>query len=85
MSDKSLLGVFASHALRDHYGLLALAGGRPRVFMGRDAARRLEAAGLFWPEPPVIGKTQPLELRVPVTPGPFRVTPYLVDHSAYDA
>jgi len=45
----------------------------------------LEAASLFWPEPPDIGETEPLEHRLPVTLGPFRVTPYLVDHSAYDA
>jgi len=50
--DESLLGVFVSHAHRDHYGLLALADGRPRVFMGRDAARMLEVASLFWPQPP---------------------------------
>jgi len=82
--DESLLAVFVSHAHRDHYGLLPFAGARPRVFMGRDAARMLEAASLFWPEPAGIGETEPLEHRVPVTRGPFRVTPYLVDHSAYD-
>jgi len=83
--DASLLGVFVSHAHRDHYGLLPFAGGRPRVFVGRHASRMLEAASLFWPEPPDIGETEPLEHRLPVTLGPFRVTPYLVDHSAYDA
>jgi len=84
-ADESLLGVFVSHAHRDHYGLLACAGAHPRVFMGRDAARMLEAASLFWPGASGVGDTEPLEHRVPVTLGPFRVTPYLVDHSAYDA
>lgn len=83
--DESLLGVFLSHAHRDHYGLLPYAEARPRAFMGRDGARVLEAASLFWPEGAALGETEPLEHRVPIELGPFRVTPYLVDHSAYDA
>ena len=85
LPDESLLGVFVSHAHPDHYGLLPYADARPRVFMGRDASRMQEAASLFWPGASALGKTEPLEHRVPINLGPFRVTPYLVDHSAYDA
>jgi ribonuclease J len=83
--DASLLAVFVSHAHQDHFGLLRFAGARPRVFMGKDAARMLEAASLFWPGAGGIGETEPLNDGQPVEIGPFKVTPYLVDHSAYDA
>jgi len=83
--DESLLAVFISHAHRDHYGLLACAKARPRVFIGEAAARMLEAASLFWPETAGLGETEPLHDREPIRVGPFTVTPYLVDHSAYDA
>lgn len=45
--DESLLAVFVSHAHQDHYGLLRYAEARPRVFIGEDAARMLQAASLF--------------------------------------
>jgi ribonuclease J len=84
-ADESLLAVFISHAHRDHYGLLAFAQARPQVFIGEAAARMLEAASLFWPGAVGLGETEPLHDREPIEIGPFRVTPYLVDHSAYDA
>ena len=83
--DESLLAVFISHAHQDHYGLLRYAEARPRVFIAEDAARMLEAASLFWPGAVGLGETEPLYDREPIEIGPFRVTPYLVDHSAYDA
>jgi len=83
--DESLLGVFISHAHQDHFGLLVYAAARPRVFIGEAAARMLRAAGLFWPGAKGLGESEPLRDREAIEIGPFRVTPYLVDHSAYDA
>ncbi len=83
--DDTLLAVFISHPHRDHYGLLPLSGARPRVFMGESARRVLEAASLFWPGAAGLGPAEPLHHKTPIDLGPFRVTPYAVDHSAYDA
>jgi ribonuclease J len=84
-TDESLLGVFVSHPHQDHFGLLPYAAAHPRVFMGADAARILEAASLFWPGAAGLPETEALVHKTPINLGPFCITPYLVDHSAYDA
>jgi ribonuclease J len=85
-SDPSLLGILISHPHLDHYGLLAHVSRAVKIGLGPWARRVLRAASHFvpgdWPLPAAgwdycSGKTFEV--------GPFRVTPYLVDHSAYDA
>ena len=85
-SDPSLLGILVSHPHLDHFGLLAYADPQIPVGMGAAARRILKAAAPFLPG------IQPLESsgwsfrsEAPFGVGPFRITPYLVDHSAYDA
>lgn len=83
--DPSLLGVVITHGHPDHYGLVA--GMLPSVpfFIGEAAAEILRQATFFGaaselPTPAgYLRDQQPFEL------GPFRITPLLVDHSAYDA
>ncbi|MEA3642569.1 MAG: PcfJ domain-containing protein [Lamprobacter sp.] len=84
--DTSVLGVFISHPHLDHFGLLpALAPSIP-VGMGPAARRIVTAAAAFSGPPwtrPAAGWDYRSGQRIDV--GPFRVTPFLVDHSAYDA
>lgn len=78
-------GVVLSHPHLDHYGLAAqLAEGVP-VYLGEEAARVLTAASFFSPvsRSPVL--TDYLRDRTPLHLGPFTVTPFLSDHSAFDA
>jgi ribonuclease J len=83
--DDSLLGVFISHPHQDHYGLAhKLPAGTP-ILIGPAARRILEAASLFVPGGITFDKTIDLQDRHPITLGPFKLTPFLVDHSAYDA
>lgn len=83
--DPRMHGVVLSHPHLDHYGLAGqLAAGVP-IYLGEEAARVLEAASFFSPVsgcPPLAGH---LYHRVPLELGPFTVTPYLADHSAFDA
>ena len=83
--DPRMHGVVLSHPHLDHYGLAGqLAAGVP-VYLGEEAARVLEVASFFSPVsgcPPLAGH---LHHRVPLELGPFMVTPYLADHSAFDA
>ena len=77
-------GILISHPHQDHYGLL---GETPRdwsVFCG-EATRRLIklTSGIF-------GKPIDRDFRLwksglPFEVGPFRITPHLTDHSAFDA
>ena len=81
-----LRGIVISHPHIDHYGLLHhLSGGATPVVMGSAARRIVQAAAPFTGQPlpsldgPNLEPGKTLEL------GAFRITPYLVDHSAYDA
>lgn len=84
--DPSLLGVMVSHSHPDHFGLLAHIAPSIPVGMGAAARRILAAAAQFiggdW-QPPAGGWD--FTPGKPVVAGPFTVTPFQVDHSAYDA
>lgn len=80
-----LLGVVISHPHLDHYGLLHhLPAGIP-VLMGESARKIIRAAAPFTNQdmPKLEGQT--LEHRKVIELGSFKITPYLVDHSAFDA
>ena len=84
--DTSLLAIIISHPHLDHFGLLAHVSAAVPVFMGVDARRILTAAAPFLPGNwPVPAKGGDFKDRVPVAIGAFTITPFLVDHSAYDA
>lgn len=84
-TDRSLLGVVISHAHPDHYGLAGLLPTAVPLFMGAATSRILRESQFFTP----MGlDKEPAELlvdRQPLVVGPFTFTPFLVDHSAFDA
>lgn len=83
--DPTLHGVLLSHPHVDHYGLAGSLHGDVPIYLGREASAVLDAASFFSPvsKPPTVAATY--EDHVPMSVGPFTVTPYLADHSAYDA
>jgi ribonuclease J len=84
--DPSLLGILISHPHQDHFGLLSLISPDVKIGMGAAARRILTAAAPFIRDrlpPPAFGWA--FEHEQPLQIGPFTVTPYLVDHSAYDS
>jgi len=83
--DPTLVGVIISHPHLDHYGLFAAIPSRPPVFIGREAAAVLKAAAFFSPITHGVDPSGFLEHRKSFTLGPFTVTPFLNDHSAFDA
>ena len=83
--DSSLLGVMISHAHQDHYGLAAHIRPEVPVWIGEAGHNILKAASVWVPNGHAFSDPQFLADRTPVEIGPFRVTPYLVDHSAFDA
>lgn len=80
-----LRAIIISHPHIDHYGLLHHLSGKTPVAMGSAARRIVQAAVPFTgqPLPPLDGPE--LAHGKPIEIGAFRITPYLVDHSAYDA
>jgi ribonuclease J len=83
--DANLLGVVLSHPHQDHYGLMRLLPHSTPLFMGAAAERIIAAASMFIRGGVPLRAAGHLSDGVPFDVGPFRVTPYLVDHSAYDA
>jgi len=80
-----LKGVLVSHAHQDHYGLVGRLPLDVPALCGPIAARVMELAGALWG-----GGESPRDWStfVPYEPfdlPPFKVTPYLVDHSVIDA
>ena len=83
--DPSLLGIVLSHGHRDHWGLIPKARRDLPLFMGAATERILGAAAPFVPNSTAITAAGHLLDRQRRSIGPFTITPYLVDHSAFDA
>jgi len=85
-SDDSLLAIIISHPHLDHFGLLAHISRKIPVIMGVNARRILENVTPFlrgnWPVP---SSGQDLKSEIPIKLGPFKITPFLIDHSGFDA
>ena len=83
--DESLLGVLISHLHMDHYGLAHKIREDLPVWIGEGAYNIMQAARPYVPNgftfecPKFLNHGQHVDI------GPFRITPYLVDHSAFDA
>ena len=84
--DDSLLAILISHPHLDHFGLLAHISPRIPVIMGKDARRILTQASPFLPcNWPIPANGLNLVSEIPLEVGPFTITPFLIDHSGYDA
>lgn len=84
VASDSLCGIVISHPHLDHYGLLPWMPSVP-VVMGATARRILVAATPFMRQTSLNLSGPNLIDRQPIQMGPFCITPFLVDHSAYDA
>lgn len=83
--DGSLLGIVVSHLHGDHCGLVPHAAPEVPLAMGPIAARILREAEFFTDRAPLPAPRWSLVDRQPFEVGPFRITPYQVEHSALDA
>ena len=83
--DDSLLGVVISHPHRDHCGLARHIRPGVPVYIGEGAANLVKAASAYVPDGQAFENPRFIAHRKPLDIGPFRITPYLVDHSAFDA
>lgn len=83
--DDSLLAVVLSHPHQDHYGLSRYLLPEIQMIVGAAAERILKASALFTPTGAVFKHVLHLAHGKRLDIGPFAITPYLNDHSAYDA
>jgi len=82
--DKSLVGVVISHPHADHYGLASRLPAETPFLVGEAAENILAAADVFT-RGLKLANTTHLRDSQPIERGPFTVTPFLIDHSAYDS
>lgn len=83
--DPGFLGVVLSHPHLDHYGLLPLVRSDLPVWLGAKAKQLMEVAAPFTPGATIPQAIHGYRAGQAFRIGPFRITPYLMDHSAYDA
>ena len=83
--DPSLRGVILSHPHQDHFGLLPQVPASVPLYMGEAASRILAEAAFFTPSGLERTPAGFLKHQEAFELGPFRVTPFLNDHSAFDA
>ena len=74
-----------SHAHQDHYGFLRYINPDIPVYMSSGAKILIEISDLFIPTKANLRNVVPFEMWHSFKIGDLAVTPYLVDHSAFDA
>ena len=84
-SDKPVDAVLISHPHQDHYGLVRFLRKSIPVYLGEETHKVLEVSDLFLPIKAKIKRPVFFKDRVPFQIGPFKITPYLMDHSAFGA
>jgi len=83
--DEAITGLVISHGHPDHYGLAEQVHPSVPVFIGEASARILNEARFFGATGAALKPGGYLRDREPLDLDPYRVTPYLMDHSAFDA
>jgi len=82
---ETIAAVAISHPHTDHYGLASLLPEDTHFLIGAAARRLLKAASVFTPSDMGFRNVSYFEDRDRMEVGPFRITPFLMDHSAYDS
>ena len=83
--DPSIVGLIVSHGHPDHYGFVSDVHAAVPRYLGEATQGMLLEAVFFTSAGARITAAGHLIDQVPLNLGPFTVTPYLVDHSAFDA
>lgn len=78
-------GILLSHSHQDHYGLLSYVNSEVPVYLSKGSKELLSIAHFFGQTDYEGVNLNVIESWSPFTLGAFRITPYLVDHSAFDA
>lgn len=84
-TNPSLIGIVISHPHADHCGLVGHAHPSIPVHIGMEAEKLLRASVAFSPFGLRLTNAVHYRPRVRFSIGPFAITPFLVDHSAFDA
>lgn len=84
-SEPNLNGILISHAHQDHYGLVKYMDKNIPCHLGKATHKIIELNNIFTPQEINLAKCSHFKSNESFTIGDFTITPYLVDHSAFDA
>ncbi len=82
---RSINAILLSHSHLDHYGLLDYVHPDIPIYMSRGADILIKVSSIFTPFKIDLPKVNALTPKQNVIIGDLKITPYLVDHSAFDA
>ena len=85
ISNRKIDGIFISHNHGDHIGLFETIKDGIPIFIGKTALEVQNTIFDFISKDRKIVATEILKNEVPIHINDFKVTPYLIDHSAFDA
>lgn len=77
--------ILLSHPHQDHYGLLSFVNPRIPVYLSQGCKELIEVSHFFGQTDYDLKNIKTVEMWQPFKEGDFRITPYLVDHSGFDA
>jgi len=81
----AITAVLLSHAHLDHYGLLQFVHSDIPLYMSMGTKSLAEVSNVFLNTSVKLDKVKTFEMWQPFEVGEFKITPYLMDHSAPDA
>jgi ribonuclease J len=84
-TSKLLDGVLISHPHIDHYGFSSFLHPEIHYHVGEATHKLIELTAIFTPQQNYIKNHTYFETSKPFTIGDITITPYLMDHSAFDA
>jgi len=74
-----------SHAHQDHFGLINFISANCQIYLGRATQKLIEITNIFTNQDWMISNPQHFESGKSFFIGDIEITPYLMDHSAFDA
>ena len=77
--------ILLSHPHQDHYGLLSYVHTEIPIYLSKGCKKLIEVSHFFGQTPCKLENVTTVETWKPFQMGDFKITPYLVDHSGFDA
>jgi ribonuclease J len=77
--------ILLSHPHQDHYGLLSFVNSDIPVYLSKGCKELIEVSNFFGQTEYDLKNIKTVEMWKPFQAGDFTITPYLVDHSGFDA
>lgn len=74
-----------SHAHQDHFGLIKYVNVNCKIYLGKATQKLIEITGIFTNQDWEVSNSQHFESGKSFFKGDIEITPYLMDHSAFDA